>query len=71
MTPTVGLVSLAPALPQVSRFDELRATVLNGVVSVHSKRNYAKALHELQIFCKQQQRPLSRPASAGVLGDGA
>ena len=43
-----------------NRFAELRATVLNGVVSNHSKRNYAKALDELEVFCLERQRPLSR-----------
>lgn len=41
-------------------FTELRATVLNGVVSEHSKRNYAKVLDELEAFCLDRQRPLSR-----------
>jgi site-specific recombinase XerD len=57
--------SLALVLPPVpdsmpNWFGELRATVLNGVVSANSKRNYAKALDELQRFCEVQQRPLSR-----------
>jgi hypothetical protein len=57
--------SLALVLPPVPAsmpnwFGELRATVLNGVVSANSKRNYAKALDELQRFCEVQQRPLSR-----------
>lgn len=43
-----------------SRFAEIRSTVLNGVVSVHSKRNYAKALDELETFCLDRQQPLSR-----------
>lgn len=61
MTESLTLVLPELAIPQGNRFAELRATVLTGVVSVHSKRKYAKALDELQIFCKQRQRPLSRP----------
>ena len=38
----------------------LRTAVLNSVVSVHSKRNYAKALDELQAFCVDRQARLSR-----------
>lgn len=36
----------------------LRQLVLNSVKSVHSKRNYAKALDDLFVFCANQ--PLSR-----------
>src|ERR1700677_1973482 len=36
----------------------LRKMVLDSVVSIHSKRNYAKALDDLFIFCAS--RPLSR-----------
>ncbi len=41
-------------------FEDLRAKVLNGVISVNSKRNYAKALDELQAFCIERKRPPSR-----------
>ncbi len=36
----------------------LRKMVLDSVVSIHSKRNYAKALDDLFVFCTS--RPLSR-----------
>jgi hypothetical protein len=36
----------------------LRKMVLDSVVSIHSKRNYAKALDDLFVFCAS--RPLSR-----------
>jgi hypothetical protein len=36
----------------------LRKMVLDSVLSIHSKRNYAKALDDLFIFCAS--RPLSR-----------
>ena len=36
----------------------LRQTVLDSVQSIHSKRNYAKALDDLFTFCAS--RPLSR-----------
>ena len=50
-----------PDVPTVSgRFDYLKNTVLQSVVSVHSKRNYAKALDELQAFCLDRQAVLSR-----------
>lgn len=60
MTESLAVVPLEPCPPQRNRSDELRAAVLNSVVSVHSKRNYAKALDELQVFCAEQKRPLSR-----------
>ncbi len=50
-----------PDVPTVSgRFHRLKETVLRSVVSVHSKRNYAKALDELQAFCLDREVPLSR-----------
>jgi integrase len=50
-----------PDVPTVSgRFDRLKETVLRSVVSVHSKRNYAKALDELQAFCLDREVPVSR-----------
>ena len=45
-----------PSGPQ----EGLRTAVLNSVVSVHSKRNYAKALDELQAFCLDRDVPVSR-----------
>jgi hypothetical protein len=48
------------ALPESSRFDELRLAVLNGVTAKNSKRNYAFALNELAAFSKQRQQPISR-----------
>jgi integrase len=58
-----ALALLAPSqetLPVYGRFDELRRDVLNRVASEHSKRNYAKALDELQAFCLDRQMVLSR-----------
>ncbi len=53
-----------PSRPNVSSpsgpLEGLRTAVLHSVVSVHSKRNYAKALDELQAFCLDRQAPLSR-----------
>ena len=42
----------------------LRQMVLDSVQSVHSKRNYAKALDDLFAFCAS--RPLSRALLMGV-----
>ena len=54
-------VPLRPDVPTVTgRFESLKELVLKGVVSVHSKRNYAKALDELQAFCVDRQAMLSR-----------
>ena len=54
-------VPFHPHAPTVSgRFEDLRATVLNAVASDNSKRNYARALDELQAFCVDRQAPLSR-----------
>ena len=53
-----------PSHPNLSSPSEplegLRAAVLNSVVSVGSKRNYAKALDELQTFCLDREAVLSR-----------
>ncbi len=46
--------------PASGRFHELRRTVLNGVASENSKRNYALAMDELAAFCAQQREPISR-----------
>ncbi len=46
--------------PAYGHFHELRRTVLNGVASDNSKRNYALALDELAAFCAQQREPVSR-----------
>ena len=35
-------------------------SVLNGVTAENSKRNYALALDELSIFCRERQQPVSR-----------
>ncbi len=60
---TTALVPLSntwQALPESSRFDELRVAVLNGVTARNSKRNYALALDELTTFCKEREQPISR-----------
>lgn len=59
-TALVPLSIASEALPQSSRFDELRLTVLNGVTAKNSKRNYALALDELAAFSKQREQPISR-----------
>jgi hypothetical protein len=41
--------------------------VLDPVLSIHSKRNYAKALDDLFVFCAS--RPLSRALLMGYRGD--
>ena len=48
------------ASPELSRFDELRLAVLNGVTAKNSKRNYGLALDELAAFSKQREQPISR-----------
>ncbi len=54
-------VPLRPDVPTVNgRFENLKDIVLKGVTSVHSKRNYGKALDELQAFCVDRQAVLSR-----------
>ena len=45
--------------PVDPRLLRLRQTVLDSVVSEHSKRNYAKALDDLFVFAAG--RPLTRP----------
>ena len=59
-TAFVPLSVASEALPQSSRFDELRLAVLNGVIAENSKRNYALALDELAGFCQERQQPISR-----------
>ena len=59
-TALVPLSVTSEALPEFSRFDELRLAVLNGVAAKNSKRNYALALDELAAFCKERQQPMSR-----------
>ena len=59
-TALVPLSVASEALPQSSRFGELRLAVLNGVTSKNSKRNYALALDELAAFSKQREQPISR-----------
>lgn len=59
-TALVPLGVPSEALPEFSRFDELRLAVLNGVTAKNSKRNYALALDELASFCQEHQQPISR-----------
>ncbi len=61
MSTAVATLPAGPAsLPEHSRFDELRMTVLNSVSAKNSKRNYALAMDELSVFCRARQQPLSR-----------
>jgi integrase len=59
-TALASLSVASEAMPQLSRFDELRLAVLNGVAARNSKRNYALALDELAIFCQQREQTISR-----------
>jgi integrase len=59
-TALVALSVTSGALPEFSRFDELRLAVLNGVTAKNSKRNYALALDELASFCNEREQPISR-----------
>jgi integrase len=54
-------ITLLPALPRGNlALAALRQMVLKAVVSVHTRRNYAKALYELFAFAEEQSQPLSR-----------
>ena len=59
-TALVPLSVTSEALPESSRFDELRLAVLNGVTAKNTKRNYALAMDELAAFCTERQQPISR-----------
>ena len=59
-TALVPLLLASEALPESSRFDELRLAVLNGVTAENSKRSYALALDELAAFCKEREQTISR-----------
>ena len=61
MSTAIATLPAGPAsLPEYSRFDKLRMTVLNSVSAENSKRNYALAMDELSAFCKARQQPVSR-----------
>jgi hypothetical protein len=54
-------ITILPAAPGGTfAMAALRQMVLNAVVSVHTRRNYAKALDELFAFSEQRGQPLSR-----------
>jgi hypothetical protein len=61
MSTSVVRVNIAPEEPRFALTQAqtiLRRMVLDSVQSIHSKRNYAKALDDLFAFCAN--RPLSR-----------
>jgi integrase len=58
LTVTVNLPPEEPPFPLTQAQTILRQMVLDSVQSIHSKRNYAKALDDLFAFCAS--RPLSR-----------
>ena len=61
MSTAIATLPADPAsLPEYSRFDELRMTVLHGVSAANSKRNYALAMDELSAFCRARQQSVSR-----------
>jgi hypothetical protein len=61
MSTSLVLVKLPPDQSLFALTDAqniLRRMVLDSVQSIHSRRNYAKALYDLFVFCAS--RPLSR-----------